>query len=94
MKTNRDKSPEPIENMRPEYDFSEGVRGKHYQAYREGHTVTIHQADGTTVIQHFEVDEGAIILEPDVRRYFPDSESVNATLRSLIALLPQSQEPA
>ena len=28
--------------------------------------------------------EKAIILEPDVRAYFPDSESVNAALRSLI----------
>jgi len=92
MKKERDKSPDQVEDMRPEYDFSEGVRGKHYQAYREGHTVTIHQADGSTVVQHFEMDEGAIILEPDVRRYFPDSESVNTTLRSLIALLPQ--EPA
>ena len=27
------------ETMRPEYDFSRGVRGKHYQAYRQGTTV-------------------------------------------------------
>ena len=27
------------EIMRPEYDFSRGVRGKHYQAYRRGTTV-------------------------------------------------------
>lgn len=30
------------EDMLPEYDFSEGVRGKHYQAYRKGYTVKIH----------------------------------------------------
>ncbi|MEW6220111.1 MAG: hypothetical protein AB1634_11345 [Thermodesulfobacteriota bacterium] len=24
------------DDMRPEYDFSGGVRGKHYQAYRQG----------------------------------------------------------
>jgi hypothetical protein len=24
------------DDMRPEYDFSSGVRGKHYQAYRQG----------------------------------------------------------
>jgi hypothetical protein len=39
--------------MMPEYDFKNGVRGKHYQAYREGHTVTVHQKDGTTQVQHF-----------------------------------------
>ena len=25
--------------MRPEYDFSDGVRGKHYRAYRQGATI-------------------------------------------------------
>ena len=94
MKKERDTSPNRAENMRPEYDFSEGVRGKHYRAYHEGHTVTIHQDDGSTIIQNFRLEADAIVLEPDVRRYFPDSESVNATLRSLIALLPQTQEPA
>jgi hypothetical protein len=28
------------------------------------------------------------MLEPDVREYFPTSESVNSTLRALIALVP------
>ena len=27
--------------MRPEYDFSGGVRGKHHQAYREGTNVVL-----------------------------------------------------
>jgi hypothetical protein len=27
--------------MRPEYDFSGGVRGKHHQAYREGTNVVV-----------------------------------------------------
>lgn len=29
-----------------------------------------------------------ITLEPDVQAYFPDSETVNATLRALIRLIP------
>jgi len=78
-------------DMLPEYDFSEGVRGKHYQAYREGHTVKIHQADGTVAVQYFTLEEGAVILEPDVREYFPDSEAVNKALRGLIALIPSKQ---
>ena len=28
-------------DMRPEYDFSGGVRGKHYEAYREGTNVVL-----------------------------------------------------
>ncbi len=73
----------------PEYDFRGGVRGKHYEAYRRGHTVTIHKTDGTTSVQHFKLEEGAVMLEPDVRAYFPDSETVNKVLRGLITLLPK-----
>jgi len=39
--------------MRDEYDFSKGVRGKHYKGYREGHTVVINKDDGTQSIQYF-----------------------------------------
>jgi hypothetical protein len=80
--------------MLPEYDFRGGVRGKHYQDYRKGHTVKIHKADGTTAVQHFTLEDGAVMLEPDVREYFPDSEAVNAALRSLIALIPQRPSAA
>lgn len=73
----------------PEYDFRGGVRGKHYQAYRSGHSVTIHNTDGTTDVRHFKLEEGAVMLESDVRAYFPDSESVNNALRGLITLLPR-----
>ena len=31
--------------MRPEYDFSEGVRGKHYQVYRAGTNVVFLEPD-------------------------------------------------
>ena len=77
------------DEMRPEYDFRGGVRGKHYQAYRRGPTLTIHKIDGSKVVQHFTLEDGAVMLEPDVRAYFPDSESVNSALRCLIPLLPQ-----
>ena len=75
--------------MKSEYDFTnrKGERGKYYQAYRAGHIVRIHQPDGTVNEQHFSLEDGAVMLEPDVRAYFPDSESVNAALRSLIELM-------
>lgn len=74
--------------MLPEYDFSGGVRGKHYKAYRKGHEVKIQKTDGTTTVQCFKLEEGAVMLESDVRKYFPDSDAVNKALRSLIQLIP------
>jgi len=74
--------------MRAEYDFTGGVRGKHHRAIQAGYTITIHQADGATVVKEVQPKEGAVVLAPDVREYFPDSESVNTTLRSLIRLIP------
>ena len=81
--------------MRAEYDLAAlkgGVRGKYYQDYRAGHTVKIDREDGTTVIQHFELKDGAVMLEPDVREYFPDSAAVNTALRCLIPLMPKKRK--
>jgi hypothetical protein len=77
--------------MLPEYDFTgkKVVRGKHAKALREGYTVTIHKEDGTTMVQNFTLQKNAVVLDPDVHAYFPDSESVNKALRSLIALIPE-----
>jgi hypothetical protein len=74
------------DEMRPEYDFRGAIRGKHYKALDKGYTVEIHEADGSTVVKHYIVAEGAVMLQPDVREYFPDAEAVNQALRSLISL--------
>lgn len=94
---NKDISEEVLEeddDMLPEYDFTGGVRGKHYKAMRKGYTVKIDQADGTTLVQHFELEEGTALLDPDVRKYFPDSEAVNTALRCLIPLVAQQRDAA
>ena len=78
-------------DMRTEYDFTGGVRGKHYKTMQAGYTITIHKADGTTVVKDVMPKEGTVVLEPDIRAYFPDSESVNRTLRCLIPLLPKKR---
>jgi len=80
-------NPTEEDDMLPEYDFSgqKAVRGKHAKAMREGYSVTIHQEDGTTLVQNFTLQENAVVLDPDVRAYYPDAESVNNALRSLIA---------
>ncbi len=84
-----------LAEMRAEYDLTsmgDGVRGKYYQNYRAGHTVKINREDGTTAVQHFELKEGAVMLEPDVREYFPDSAAVNHALRCLIPLMPKKRK--
>jgi hypothetical protein len=52
-KTNDASSQLDEDDMLPEYDFSKGVRGKHHQTYRQGHSVTIRHQDGTTTTQEF-----------------------------------------
>ena len=77
--------------LRKEYDFSGGTRGKHADQYRRGHTVKIQKSDGTTAIQHFQLEEGAVLLAPDVREYFSDSDAVNQALRAIIGVMPQKR---
>ena len=86
----RTKSETDTSGMRPQYAFRSGVRGKHHR----GHRVTIHKADGTTVVQNFKLEEGAVVLAQDVRKFFPDSESVNRALRALIDLIPAKRDRA
>jgi hypothetical protein len=38
-------SPEVNDDMLPEYDFSNGVRGKHYRAYKAGTNVILLEPD-------------------------------------------------
>lgn len=82
------------DDMRAEYDFTGGIRGKHYGAMQGGYTITVHQADGSTEVREVKPHEGAVVLAPDVLEYFPDSESVNAALRSLIKLIPSKRRRA
>ena len=80
--------PDETDDMLPEYDFSGGVRGKHYRAYRRGYKIMVHKTDGTSEERDYTLPEGAIMLDPDVRTYFPDAEAVNTALRGLIKLIP------
>ncbi len=73
------------DDMLSEYDFTgkKGVRGKYSKAYRSGHSVKVY-AEGKLVS-----DEYFAAIEPDVRTYFPNSESINKTLKKLISLIPK-----
>ena len=78
--------------MLPEYDFSgkDYAQGKYHKKFQEGSSVKIHKKNGTISEQHFTLEEGAVLLEPDVKQYFPDSDSVNKALRCLIPIIAKS----
>jgi len=42
---NPESNSEQNDDLRPEYDFSKGVRGKHYEAYRKGTNVVFLEPD-------------------------------------------------
>jgi len=80
------------DDMRPEYDFSDGVRGKHYKVLREqGYIVRVYNDDGTVTERHV-AGERTVILEPDVYEYFPNSQAVNSALRTLISLVSEKRQ--
>ena len=81
------------EDIAPKYDFSQGVRGKHAAAMRDGYTMVVHHSDGTTEVRDVTPRPGTVVLDPDVRAYFPDSEAVNRALRELIGQLSQPSTP-
>jgi len=47
-------NPEPKEEMREEYDFSSGVRGKYYKQYMEGTNVVLLEPDVAEVFRDSE----------------------------------------
>jgi hypothetical protein len=58
------------DEMSAEYDFSQGVRGKHYRAYRAGHIVRVRKADGSIKERHFTLEDSAVMLAPDLKSGF------------------------
>lgn len=85
---------EDFKRMRPLKEVL-AERGIEYNP-KGPHTVTIHHEDGTTTTHEYNPQDEPpnnepllVKIEPDIRKYFPDSESVNRTLRSLIALIPE-----
>jgi hypothetical protein len=81
------------DDMLPEYNLEgkKGVRGKYAKALQKGYSVRVLNEDGTVTTRDFVPKENAVQLDPDVKAYFPDSESVNHALRSLIDLIPEKK---
>lgn len=78
-------------DMRKEYDFHKGVRGRHHKILQHGAKTIIHKSNGKTVIKDILPPKGIVVIEPDIHIYFPDSKSVNQALRCLIPLLPKKR---
>lgn len=49
-------APRAEDDLQPEYDFSRGVRGKHFEAYRQGTNVVFLDPDVAAVFK----DSGAV----------------------------------
>jgi hypothetical protein len=82
MKKHKPQQDVESDTLRPEYDLSRlvqvGERGKYHKALRQGYTRVVQHKDGTEEITHFRPLPETVHLDPDVRAYFPDSESVSA----------------
>lgn len=59
--------------------YKKSVRGKYQEAFKKGYTVRVIKENRTTDEQYF------ASIEADVHSYFPDSDSVNTALCSLIS---------
>ena len=74
-----------VKEMRDEYDFSSGVRGKHVRALKNGHKTIVNKTDGTVEV----LTTKPIILDREIQAVFRDSKAVNKALRGLIDLVPE-----
>lgn len=81
---------EADDTLHDDYDFSSGTRGKYRHFSGQARTLKVRHSDGSVTV---ETVAPTIELEPDVRRYFPDSEAVNKALRGLIELIPDDKPP-
>ena len=79
------------EEIKP-VNFSGGLRGKHSASYRRGHSIKNRHDDGTVTVQRFVPDHNAVVLDLDVKAYFPNAAAVNNALRALISILPHKRK--
>lgn len=70
------------DEMRPEYDFSNGVRGKHYEAYRAGTNVVFLDADIAEVfVDSASVNQALRLLVKLAKAHVPTKSRPNRALQ-------------
>lgn len=80
------------DEMRLEYQLSDGVRNRYAKALREnGYTIRVYHRNGTVTEKRYP-GEKTVTLAPDVREYFPTSQAVNRALRTLISIIPEKRK--
>ena len=80
---------EEDDGMLPEYSLKgkKIIRRIYGEEIERSHTVRITGKNGDVTVHHYKMEDGAIMLAPDVRAYFPDADTVNNVLRALIPAL-------
>ncbi len=79
------------DEMRPEYDFSGGIRGKYARQLKEnGYIIRFYHTDGTFSERRV-LGKKTVVFDADVWKYFSTSEAVNHALRTLISVIPDKQ---
>lgn len=59
------------DEMRSEYDFSKGVRGKHAKEMLAGYTMTVHEKDGSVKVTEIAPKEGTCNTRTGFAQIFP-----------------------
>ena len=72
------------DDLRPEYNFSKGTRGRYAKKTNEGILITVYSPNKRTANKAFRERQTLITLEPDVARIFKDAREVNAALRHMM----------
>jgi predicted ATPase len=85
------KTDKDIDDMASEYDFSNGVRGKHQHKLEEGYTVTVYSPTKNTIEKQISDKTRYVKIDKDVNEYFVTSEEINNALRAIIKAIPQKR---
>ena len=56
------------DDIRPEYDFSKGIRGKHHKAYRQGTNIVLLETDVAEVFKDSESVNHALRMLMDIAK--------------------------
>jgi hypothetical protein len=78
---------EQLQAMKPVHEFfaEHGISFDPKPPY----TVTVYHEDQSTTTHLLAPIGNTVVLDADVQSFFPDSETVNRVLRSLISLIPK-----